>query len=408
MKRREAVYMKHKIFLEEVFSEENLSKAIEIVVKKNSAPGMDNMSAKELPDYWRKNKTIIMNKIHSGQYYPIPFRIYFKSKSGKKEKRKISICSAKDQMLQHCLRFEIEQWFVPVFHNNSYGFIKNRNTAQALQKCLFYMNNGLVYVVDSDIKKCFDSIDHQILLNILEKEVSDKRVLRLIGRFLKNPGLCGKDFYPNDIGVPQGSSLSPLLANIVLNQLDWYLENRSVAFVRYADDLVLFCETEEKAKRAMEELKVYLRKRLLLTLNMEKTSVCSADKLEFLGHSFCKLSGIYQLSLNENIIEKIFVKMERMMINKKMPIKEKCDKMGSFNRGILNYYCKVNEGKLTEFMQSADDKELEYFYKFLVHKYSDDDSADSFMKEILSSESYVTFLQWYDELKERRVTNESK
>jgi len=323
--------------------------------------------------------------IEKGQYTPVPLLMILKSKPGKKEKRPIAINSALDQMLQHCIRYETERYFTSLFHSDSYGFIRGRNTAQAINKCLEYMNHGKFYVVDADIRKCFDSIKHHVVIQELGKASSDRRVAELVKKFLKNPGLLGNHTYHHRVGVWQGSCLSPVLANVVLNQLDWYLDRQDISFVRYADDLILFLNTEDEAWQARAKLEVYLRKKLSLSLSQEKTSVLPAQEARFLGYSFLKDNDRYILQISDKEKEKMLSQM-RKCFNLKSTT-DLLDRIGAFNRGWLGYYGKVRTGEMAVFLDEADAEELEIILRKL-HRAGE--TSKFLTRDILSSVCSVT------------------
>ena len=179
------------IKLEDVFSEDNLKKAIRHTVKRSASPGVDGLESKDLPKYWENYRSSVMGEILNGTYTPTPLRVFFKSKPGKKEKRQIGVYSNLDQMLQRCILYEFERYFVPLFHLRSYGFIKEHNTYQAVSRCIGYMNDGYEWVADADIRKCFDTIKHKLLLRVLETHKIDVRLIKLIAEFIKVPGMAG-------------------------------------------------------------------------------------------------------------------------------------------------------------------------------------------------------------------------
>ena len=387
--------MGKKLSIDMVFSEYNMESALKIVTKKNPMAGLDEISAIELKEYWLKNKKAILKEIKNGTYSPVPLFIFFKKKPGKKEKRQISVCSVVDQMLQHCLRIELEKIYIPSFHKNSYGFIKGRGTQEALLQCCRLINKGLIYVVDADIRKCFDSIKHRIVVDRVGR-VSKDLVVDLISKFLKNTGMIGDTVRYHRVGVPQGSCLSPLLANIVLNNLDWYLYRNRISFVRYADDLVVFCSSHQEATEALHLIKEYLEKELSLHLNMEKTSIIRAEELHYLGYAFCKIGDKYMLAVDDQIKAKMIKKMQNHMRKRDCSKNELLDRIGAFNRGWINYYDKAYPPTVIEFLNNIQDEEIDSIKEII-----DSDSLNEKVGMILSSKGFVLPIEWYDEVRER-------
>ncbi|MBR0093045.1 MAG: hypothetical protein IJP92_15250 [Lachnospiraceae bacterium] len=388
------------ITLENVFSEENIARAMRVMTRRDIMPGLDGMRTCELESFWLKNRKRILSDIETGNYTPTPLRQFYKRKPGKTEKRRISVCTVSDQMLQHCLRFEMERFFVPRFHPDSYGFIRKRSAAHALSKCLHYMNGGFVYAVDADIRKCFDSIKHRVVTEILKRAGCDRRVILLTEKYLKNPGMTGGRVRYNRVGLPQGSSISPVLCNLVLNRLDWHLAGQNLAFVRYADDLVVFCRTNREAECARNQLEQYLSGTLSLSLNEDKTSVCPVEKLTFLSHAFRKKDGRYELALDTNTAEKMQRKLLHHFGRSSTCLSERLNRIGAFYRGWLNYYCGINEEDLVVFITEVKELESREFCMEVAGRYTPSVMA---YKDILCSNGYVMPDNWYDELKERGI-----
>ena len=386
----------NRITLDDIFSEQNTDTALKLVVCKNATPGLDGMHAYELPEYWRSHKRSILEEINRGNYTPTPLNLFFIPKPGKKEKRQICVCTAMDQMLQHCIRFELEKYFTPRFHSHSYGFIKGRGTEDALKQCIQYMNCGMTYVIDADIRKCFDSIKHRIVAYQIGK-VAKGGVTNLISKYLKNPCRLGNGYRYHRVGLPQGSSMSPVIANIVLNNLDWHLHRRHVAFVRYADDLVIFNRTLRDAEKTMGELKCYLETCLSLHLNPEKTSIIQGEDLSYLGHSFIRTDKRYHLSINDEIKTRMLEKMVRHVNKRDAEITEMLDRLGAFNRGWMNYYERVCSAQMKPFIEDIDKREFDLIHAQIERKKPHFNNAE---KIILESRSFVLPSIWYGEIRE--------
>ncbi|MBR6383085.1 MAG: hypothetical protein IKS56_03780 [Lachnospiraceae bacterium] len=386
-----------KVSIERIFSEYNMNTALKIVTKKNPMPGLDGLRASELEEYWSMNKNAILKEIEKGTYNPTPLFIFFKIKPGKKEKRQISVCSVLDQMLLHCIRIELEKSYIPYFHKNSYGFIKGRGTQEALIQCCCFMNNGFNYVVDADIRKCFDSIKHRIVIEKIGR-ISKNNVTELISKYIKNPGMIGESIRYHRVGVPQGLCLSPLLTNIVLNSLDWFLYRKRMRFVRYADDLVVFCKNRQDAYEALNIIREYLEKELSLHLNNDKTSIIPAEELHYLGHAFVKFGNKYILAIDENIKGKMILKLQRQLKRKDDGKVEMLDRIGAFNRGWINYYRKAYPKSMIEFLQIVQESEIEEINNKLIPESSGKTETANI---ILESKGFVLPIDWYEEVCER-------
>jgi group II intron reverse transcriptase/maturase len=389
---------RYKITLDMVLSENNVSRALKIMKFKKPSPGLDGISAGELEDYWKTNRKYVMSSIRSGTYTPEMLKLYFRKKPGKKDKRKIAICTLMDQMIQHCIRMEVERYFIPTFHKDSFGFIKGKNTFTALDRCLYYMNAGWDVVVDADIRKFFDSVKHKIIIKKLSEATEDGMLIELVSKYLKNPGVAYGRVYHNRIGLPQGSSFSPVFANVVLNELDWYFAHIGIKFLRYADDLLLFCKTKAEAERNLECLSRYLANKLSLSLNMEKTSICPGSELEFLGYAFSIEDGKYRLDLNEKLISKMMEKLEKhLRFNKNQD--DFFNVLGGFNRGWVNYYFRAEVEKLKLSENKAD--------KLTFNTLCNNSYLNSYIwRRLAENKSFTTMSLWDEFLRERREHHE--
>ena len=389
----------NELSFEDVFSESNIAYATQLIVRKNSMPGLDGISSKRLPEYWEANRKRIQHELENDTYNPTPCKMYFKAKPGKKEKRQIAIYTTLDRMIQQCIRIEAEQVYAQRFHPKSYGFIIGRGTIPAIEQCLSYMNRGMVHIVDADIRKCFDKIKHRIILKKLNPNQMDPRIFHLFSKYLKTPGIVGRRILYHRIGLPQGSCLSPLLANITLNGLDWFLNKEHIPFVRYADDLLLFAYEEKKASSYQDKLDDYLRSELGLKLNKEKTRICKADEVEFLGYGFKKENGVYGLSVPDRKREKFRKRMELYLNRKSFQPKELIEMIGAVNRGWIGYYQRVNANEMIPFLNEMDAEELSELKLKLTERKANTNGLNEDLEE---DKRFVTLTDWYYELDERR------
>ena len=270
--------------IEEACEKENLKEALRRVKANAWAAGVDGMTVKELPDFLRENWVQLKEQLLSGTYRPQPVRRVEIPKPG--GTRKLGIPTTVDRFLQQAVLQVLQKRWDPTFSENSYGFRPGRSAHQAVAKAQEYIQQGYDWVVDFDLEKFFDRVNHDILMSRVAKRISDKRMLKLIRGFLNSGvmenGLVG----PTDEGTPQGGPLSPLLSNLLLDDLDRELERRGHRFVRYADDCNVYVKSERAGQRVMESVKHFLTKKLKLKVNESKSAVARPKDRKFLGFSF--------------------------------------------------------------------------------------------------------------------------
>ena len=273
--------------LEKVVSANNLNRAYKRVKRNKGAGGVDGMKVDELLQYLRDKGEDIRKAILAGEYRPQPVRgVEIPKDNGKT--RQLGIPTAVDRVIQQAIAQTLTPIYEPKFAETSYGFRPGRSTHDALRKSREYLNAGYAWTVDMDLEKFFDTVNQSKLMEILTKDVKDGRVLSLIHKYLRAGAIrCGR-FEETKLGVPQGGPLSPLLANIMLNELDRELERRGHKFVRYADDMVIFCKSKASAKQTLEHIIPFIEGKLFLKVNREKTTVAYAGKIKFLGYGFYK------------------------------------------------------------------------------------------------------------------------
>jgi len=272
--------------MEEICEPENMSKALKRVQENKGAPGIDGMTVKELPGYLRKNWPRHREELLAGTYKPKPAR---RKEIPKPEggTRNLSIPCVLDRLIQQAMLQVLQERWDPTFSEHSYGFRPGRSQHQAVARAQGYIGAGNRIVVDLDLEKFFDRVNHDILMGRVAKREKDKRVLKLIRAFL-NAGIVMEDgvVIRTEEGTPQGGPLSPLLSNLLLDDLDRELERRGHCFVRYADDCNIYVRTERAGQRVMEGITSFLTKKLKLKVNREKSAVAAPWKRKFLGFSF--------------------------------------------------------------------------------------------------------------------------
>lgn len=270
---------------ESIFSRGNLFIALERVRKNKGAPGIDGMTVEELPDHLRQHWEGIRAKLERGSYVPSPVkRVEIEKANG--GVRQLGIPTVLDRMIQQAMQQVLSPIFEPTFSEASYGFRVGRNAQQAIEQAREYVAAGYEWVVDIDLEKFFDTVNHERLMARVKGVVKDKRVRGLINAYLKAGVLVGGMLEVSEEGTPQGGPLSPLLSNIVLTELDRKLEEREHRFVRYADDCNIYVKSERAAERVMASTTQFIEKRMRLKVNTSKSAVGRAVKRTFLGFSF--------------------------------------------------------------------------------------------------------------------------
>jgi RNA-directed DNA polymerase len=275
----------HDHLLERVVSRENMQRAWKRVKGNKGAPGVDTMSIEDFPEFARKNWDTIREALLAGTYQPLPVRrVEIPKATG--GTRPLGIPTVVDRLIQQAIYQVLMPIFDPDFSDHSYGFRPGRSAHDAVRKVREYIQEGYRIAVDLDLSKFFDTVNHDVLMHRVARKVRDKRVLRLIGIYLRAGVMVNKRVQKTTTGVPQGGPLSPLLANIVLDDLDKELEKRSHRFVRYADDFVIVARSQSAAERVKTSIQRFLERKLKLTVNEKKSQVASTDKIDFLGFTF--------------------------------------------------------------------------------------------------------------------------
>jgi RNA-directed DNA polymerase len=271
--------------MEEICQAENCKQALARVKSNKGSPGVDGMTVEKLPDYLKQHWPEIREQLLSGTYKPQPVkRVEIPKPDG--GMRKLGIPTALDRLIQQMVLQVLQGSWDPTFSEHSYGFRPGRSAHQAVAQAQRYIAEGYGWVVDLDLEKFFDRVNHDRLMARMAQRISDKRVLKLIRRFLQAGVMENGLMSPADEGTPQGGPLSPLLSNIVLDELDRELERRGHRFVRYADDNNIYVGSERAGQRVMESITRYLTTKLKLKVNQTKSAVARPRDRKFLGFSF--------------------------------------------------------------------------------------------------------------------------
>jgi len=262
------------------------------------------MEVESLRDYLVEHKDGLIQSILDGKYRPNPVRrVEIPKENGKK--RSLGIPTVVDRVIQQAIAQVLSPIYEKQFSANSYGFRPGRNAHQALGRCRSYITEGYKYAVDMDLEKFFDTVNQSKLIEVLSRTVKDGRVVSLVHKYLNAGVVACNKFEETEMGVPQGGPLSPLLSNIMLNELDKELERRGHRFVRYADDLVILCKSKRSAERTLANIVPYIENKLFLKVNRVKTTVAYVSGIKFLGYSFYVHRGVGRMRVHSNSIAKM-------------------------------------------------------------------------------------------------------
>jgi RNA-directed DNA polymerase len=271
--------------LERILSQENMLKAWKRVTANKGAAGVDGMSIEAFPEFVRLNWDQIRESLLAGSYQPSPVRrVEIPKATG--GTRPLGIPTVLDRLIQQAIYQVLMPMVDPDFSGHSYGFRPGRSAHDAVYQVREYIREGYRVAVDMDLSKFFDTVNHDVLMHRVARKVRDKRVLRLIGKYLRAGVVINGRLQATRKGVPQGGPLSPLLANILLDDLDKELEHRDHRFARYADDFIILVKSRRAGERVMRSVQRFLERKLKLRLNEEKSRVVKTDKTRFLGFTF--------------------------------------------------------------------------------------------------------------------------
>lgn len=297
--------------LEQIVSPANLNAAYKRVKQNKGAGGIDEMEVESVKDYLVQNKEALIAAILDGSYRPNPVRrVEIPKENGKT--RPLGIPTVVDRVIQQAITQVLSPIYERQFSANSYGFRPKRSAHQALQQCQRYITEGYTYAVDMDLEKFFDTVNQSKLVEVLSGTIKDGRVISLIHRYLGAGVVVANKFEQTAVGVPQGGPLSPLLSNIMLNELDKALENRGHRFARYADDLLILCKSQRSAARTMKSLATYIEQKLFLKVNREKSTVAYVKDVKFLGYSFYKLKGEGRLRVHAKSVTRMRLRIREL------------------------------------------------------------------------------------------------
>ena len=329
--------------MEKILSNDNLNQAYKKVKSNKGAGGVDGMSVDELLSFLRNNGVQLKQQLMDGKYKPNPVRRVEIPKETKGEFRKLGVPTVVDRVFQQAITQVLSPIYEEQFSENSYGFRPGRGAHDALKQCQTNVNDGYGYVVDMDLEKFFDTVSQSKLIEVLSRTIKDGRVISLIHKYL-NAGVISRGMFEKTaVGMPQGGPLSPLLSNIMLNEMDKELTRRGHRFVRYADDCMIFCKSRKSAERTLENIVPYIEGKLFLKVNRTKTSVAHISKVKYLGYSFYRYKGKCRFRVHPKSVEKMKNKIRELTDRSNGWGNEyRALKLTQFIRGWVNYFGKAD------------------------------------------------------------------
>lgn len=327
--------------LGKILDKDNLNRAYKRVKANKGAPGVDGMTIEEVPPWLKEHNHELVERIRKGKYSPSPVRrVEIPKPDG--GMRKLGIPTVVDRIIGQAMAQQLMPIYEPLFSDNSFGYRPGRGAKDAIQRIKGYAEQGYTKAVEVDLSKYFDTLNHTILLNLLRKQIKDERVIQMVKRYLRSGVMENGVVTETEEGSPQGGNLSPLLANVYLNEFDWEFSKRGVPCIRYADDIVLLARSERAAERLLETSTKYLEETLKLKVNREKSrtvSVFAIRKFKYLGFSFGKnAKGIY-IRVHAKSWKKAKDKLRLLTSRSRCgSIVRTMEKIKVYMRGWLNYY----------------------------------------------------------------------
>lgn len=326
--------------LEKVLSKENLNNAYKQVYKNKGASGVDGVTVDELFAYIKEHKEEILWQIRNRKYKPQPVRrVYIPKENGKM--RKLGIPSVIDRVIQQAIVQVLTPIYEEQFSNNSFGFRPNRSCEMAVIKALECFNEGYDWIVDIDLQSFFDEVNQDKLIGIMRRTIKDGNLVSLIRKFLQSGVMEKCIIQETKKGTPQGGNLSPLLSNIMLNELDIELEKRGLNFVRYADDCLIMVKSEKAANRVMESITTFITRKLGLKVNVEKSKIARPNEIKYLGFGFYKRinQNVWRPKPHIKSVEKFKAKLRVILVrSKSISLKERLLRIKYLIYGWVNYF----------------------------------------------------------------------
>ena len=325
--------------LEKVLDDRNLFRVYKQVYKNKGASGVDGVTVDELGYYMYQHKEEIKEQIWKRKYKPSPVRrVYIPKDNG--DKRGLGIPTVVDRVIQQAIVQVLSPIYEEQFSETSYGFRPNRSCEMAIIKLLEYFNDGYTWIVDIDLQKFFDTVCHDKLISIIMKTIHDGELVSLIRKYLISGVMENGIISPTKVGTPQGGNLSPLLSNIMLNELDKELEKRGLRFTQYADDCIIVVKSEKAANRVMESITKFIEKKLGLKVNVEKSKVARPHQIKYLGFGFYYTkTGIIKPKPHLKLIQKFKRKLKQLTKRSlSISLDKRFVKLNQVIRGWINYF----------------------------------------------------------------------
>ncbi|GAK40820.1 group II intron reverse transcriptase/maturase [Paenibacillus urinalis] len=328
--------------LERILNRDNLNKAYKRVKRNHGAPGIDGMTVEEALPWLREHREGLLESIRDGSYKPNPVRRKEIPKPDGSGVRKLGIPTVIDRVIQQAISQQLQPLFEPLFAEGSYGYRPGRSAQQAIRKVKEYAEQGYDYAVEIDLSKYFDTLNHELLMNLLRKQIQDKRVTDLIKKYLKSGVMEHGVRRETEEGSPQGGPLSPLLANIYLNEFDQEMKSREVNVIRYADDIVVLAKSKRAATRLLESCQKYLEKRMKLQINRRKSKVVSIvarKHFKFLGFALGKSRDRVHIRAHGQSLAKAKKKLKELTKRSQgKNVRQVMEQVKVYIRGWIGYF----------------------------------------------------------------------
>ena len=326
--------------MEQILSRDNLNAAYLQVVRNKGAAGIDGMTVEELGEYLSENGESIREQLRTRKYKPQPVRrVEIPKPEG--GTRNLGVPTVVDRFVQQAVTQVLTPKFEEQFHDHSYGFRPNRCAQQAVLKALEMMNDGHSWIVDIDLAKFFDTVDHDRLMTIFGRTIKDGDVISVVRKFLASGVMIDDEYEDTIVGTPQGGNISPLLANVMLNELDKELEARGLSFVRYADDLIIMVGSRQAAERVMKSVTRFIEEKLGLKVNAEKSRVAKPKGIKYLGFGFYydTFAKGYKARPHPKAVAKFKAQMKKFTCRSwGVSNAYKVEKLNQLIRGWINYF----------------------------------------------------------------------
>ena len=339
--------------LDKILSRENMLEAYNQVKSNKGSAGIDGITIEEMDDYLRQNWCLTKELIKQRKYKPQPvLRVEIPKPNG--GIRQLGIPTVMDRMIQQAIVQVISPICEPHFSDTSYGFRPNRSCEKAIMKFLEYLNDGYEWIVDIDLEKFFDTVPQDRLMSLVHNIIEDGDTKSLIRKYLHSGVIINGQRHKTLVGTPQGGNLSPLLSNVMLNELDKELEKRGLRFVRYADDCVITVGSEAAAKRVMYSVSRFIEKRLGLKVNMTKTKITRPRELKYLGFGFWKSTDVWKSRPHQDSVRRFKLKLKKLTQRKwSIDLTRRIEQLNLSIRGWINYF---SLGNMKSIVTSIDER----------------------------------------------------